>query len=439
MKKIFTLFALTALIEPFPVFSQCNYTSGGNGLSTSLSYPITMDGNMADWSPYLNDPDNNSYDGTAGIDLDAPIADAGRDLVRFTFTEDATNLYIFLERAGSTANSVDIVFYVDINNNNIMEYREPVYHINWSGSNGNVTVEVKDYNPSLLNILLNTLSLNLDGASLMGTLSHRGNSGPGSSSGKGSADGKSVEVKIPFTQVTQLNSGGEVINQMNYGQNFRFHVSTINGGIGSVPGLNSINDNFGGCLTAPVSTLPVHLMSFQGNINQNNKVTLQWKVADNETVNLFEVQRSTNGRDFTTVAVVFGSEKRGVEDYMFYETVNTNEKLMYRLKMIDNNGDADFSKILLFQDKSGSGENNINISGNPVKDKLTFGYRSSYTQPIKIKIYDLSGRVQLNKKANSYEGSNMISLPLASTFKPGIYIVEVTDGVTSHFAKFIKQ
>ena len=55
--------------------------------------------------------------------------------------------------------------------------------------------------------------------------------------------------------------------------------------------------------------LPVHLISFQGNMNKNNKVTLNWTVADNEIANNFEVERSFNGRDFTTVGVVFASEK----------------------------------------------------------------------------------------------------------------------------------
>ena len=97
-------------------------------------------------------------------------------------------------------------------------------------------------------------------------------------------DGKAIEIKLPFAKITQLNILNQVINQLTFGQDFKFHVSTINGGVGSVPGLNSINDNFGGCLRAPVAVLPVHLISFQGNMNKNNKVTLNWTVADNETV-----------------------------------------------------------------------------------------------------------------------------------------------------------
>jgi len=40
---------------------------------------------------------------------------------------------------------------------------------------------------------------------------------------------------------------------------------------------------------------------------------------------------------------------------------------------------------------------------------------------------------------NSAEGSNMLSLPLTSSFKAGMYVVEVTNGSDRQVAKFIKQ
>jgi len=190
--------------------------------------------------------------------------------------------------------------------------------------------------------------------------------------------------------------------------------------------------------SAPAS-LPVHLVSFQGNMNKNNKVTLQWKVADNQTVSHFEVQRSSNGRDFKTIGVVLGSEKTDVENYMFYETLNSTDKVMYRLIMIDKQQDASYSKILVFQNKSVSNSNLIKIFSNPVNDKLTFSFTSSSTQIVDVKVYDMGGRMQLNQKVTSYEGSNMVSLPLSSTFKPGFYVVEVNDGTERQISKFVKQ
>lgn len=187
------------------------------------------------------------------------------------------------------------------------------------------------------------------------------------------------------------------------------------------------------------SVLPVNLVSFQGNINKNNKVTLQWRVENNETTNQFEVQRSNNGTEFKTIGIVFASEKNGIEDYMFYETINSLDKVMYRLIMIDKRNDVSYSKIVVFQTKLTTSNNNINIIGNPVNNKLTFNYTAYVSQIIYVKIYDMSGRIMMSNKMNSLEGNNMISFPLASTLKASMYLVEVNNGTETQTAKFIKQ
>ena len=183
--------------------------------------------------------------------------------------------------------------------------------------------------------------------------------------------------------------------------------------------------------------LPVHLVSFQGNMNKNNKVTLNWTVADNETVHSFEIERSVNGKDFTTAGVVFATQKFGNESYMFYETANT-DKVMYRLRMIDKAHDIDYSRILIFQTKSLS-TTAIKVIGNPVNDKLTFSYSSNATQVVDVRVYDITGKILMSQKVNSAEGTNMLSLPLNPTFKSGMYVVEVSDGSDRQVAKFVKQ
>ena len=206
----------------------------------------------------------------------------------------------------------------------------------------------------------------------------------------------------------------------------------------SIDDLN-VNAPVIGCDDVVVNKLlPVHLISFQGNMNKNNKVTLNWTIADNEIANNFEVESSFNGRDFTTVGSVFASEKMGTENYMYYETTSGTDKVMYRLKMIDKNQKVDYSRVLIFQLKS-STTNNIKIIGNPVNNKLTFSYTTPATQMIDVKVYDISGRIVLNNKVNGLEGSNVISLPLSSTFKAGMYVVEVNNGAGLLSSKFVKQ
>jgi hypothetical protein len=267
-----------------------------------------------------------------------------------------------------------------------------------------------------------------------------------------------------FIKLDLVNSAGVVVQTLDsisisnaattatlYSQTFAINVPgvyrfslTMGGKTGggsvrtSIDDLN-VNAPVVGCTDVVVNKLlPVHLINFQGNMNKNNKVTLNWTVADNEISSNFEIERSFNGRDYTTVGVQFASEKMGTENYMFYETTNGTDKVMYRLKMTDKNHEVDYSRILIFQLKSTT-TNNIKIIGNPVNDKLTFSFTSPATQMVDVKVYDVSGKMLLNNKINSLEGSNVISLPLSSTFKSGMYVVEVSNGTELQSSKFVKQ
>jgi hypothetical protein len=186
------------------------------------------------------------------------------------------------------------------------------------------------------------------------------------------------------------------------------------------------------------SVLPVNLTSFQGNVNANNKTKLQWRVGSNEVINQFEVERSYDGKEFRTVGLVFTSETKGVEDYMFYETIPTFEKVMYRLKITSKSNEVSYSRILTFQNKISTG-NHLKIIGNPVTDQLVLSYTAAIDKMIDIKIYDMTGRLIMTNKTNSFKGDNMISFPLASNMKTSMYTIEVNNGTDIQTKKFIKQ
>lgn len=190
-----------------------------------------------------------------------------------------------------------------------------------------------------------------------------------------------------------------------------------------------------GCLA--FVTLPVKLISFSGNLN-NNKVTLQWAVAQNENDDHFEVEKSTDGKGFTTAGVVMASSKQGAESYSINDAVNS-EKIYYRLKMFDNNQVITFSKTLVFDTKTITNANSLRIINNPATDKLTLSFSSAKSQIMEIKVYDLAGRMQMNQKTTIYQGNNVISLPLNSTFKTGMYAVELSNASERQAAKFVKQ
>ena len=184
-------------------------------------------------------------------------------------------------------------------------------------------------------------------------------------------------------------------------------------------------------------TLPVKLISFAGSLN-NNKVTLQWAVAENENNDHFEVEKSPDGNDFITAAVVMASSKSGTESYSINEIMKT-EKSYYRLRMFDNNKIVTFSKTLLIENKIITTASGLKIVNNPAVDKLSLSFTSTNNQPVEIKVYDMTGKMQMNQKINVYPGGNFVSLPLSSSFKTGMYAVEVSDGSERQTAKFVKQ
>ena len=90
--------------------------------------------------------------------------------------------------------------------------------------------------------------------------------------------------------------------------------------------------------------LPARVISISGNID-NNKVYLNWKVSENETADIFEIEKSLDGKNFKMAAMVFGTDKSQTEDYQFYEKAG-GQKLIYRIKVVDKNKVAAYSQVV---------------------------------------------------------------------------------------------
>jgi hypothetical protein len=89
---------------------------------------------------------------------------------------------------------------------------------------------------------------------------------------------------------------------------------------------------------------PAKLIRFNGNVS-NNRVFLQWEVTENETADQFEVEKSTDGKNFTLAALVFGTDKPERGSYWFYEKAN-NKKFYYRIKAINKDRQAEYSAVI---------------------------------------------------------------------------------------------
>jgi len=189
----------------------------------------------------------------------------------------------------------------------------------------------------------------------------------------------------------------------------------------------------GGCETAAIP-LPLKLISFQGALS-NNRSQLQWTVAENETGKYFEVEKSFDGRNYTTLGVVMVTQKVGTETYSYKDDIQN--ATYYRLKMVNEDGSVSYSKIILIKvqvDES----NTISLLQNPVRDNLSFSFTSSTDKASDITIYSIAGTKVLTQKIATQKGRNSISIALNSYITSGTYILEVKNNTERSITKFIK-
>jgi hypothetical protein len=171
--------------------------------------------------------------------------------------------------------------------------------------------------------------------------------------------------------------------------------------------------------------------------NSGNHLT--WTIASNQAVNSFEIEKSTNGKDFKTIAVLTATEKFNTENYTYADTANSADKIMYRLRVLIRSSQHDFySRIILVKSKMKL-DDGIRIMENPVRDKLYFNYNSIKVQEADIKVYSLTGKILVNQKISSFKGNNLITIPLSSGFGPGMYVLEINTDILKQTAKFVKQ
>ena len=170
--------------------------------------------------------------------------------------------------------------------------------------------------------------------------------------------------------------------------------------------------------------------------NSCNRLT--WVIENNRAVTSFEVERSTDGKDFRIVAVFIATEKFGTENYTYADTATSADTIMYRLRILNKSQHDFYSRIILVRSKL-TPDNNIRIMGNPVSNKLFFNYSSTKVQQADIKIYSLTGKILFNQKISSFKGNNLITIPLSSGFAPGMYVIEINNDIVGQTAKFIKQ
>ncbi|MEO5562735.1 MAG: hypothetical protein ABIR18_04850, partial [Chitinophagaceae bacterium] len=114
-------------------------------------------------------------------------------------------------------------------------------------------------------------------------------------------------------------------------------------------------------------TLPVDLKDFTGVI-VDKTVKLNWTSVDEININMYQLQRSADGKNFEPLAIVFS--QNGVNNSYNYPDMNPLPGInYYRLKIIGNDNKSEYSKIVSFRFDSKSFGAMI-VAPNPAREVI---------------------------------------------------------------------
>jgi autotransporter-associated beta strand protein len=167
-----------------------------------------------------------------------------------------------------------------------------------------------------------------------------------------------------------------------------------------------------------ILTLPVQLLSFDGQW-QGADAQLQWQIADDKTLAGFELQHSTDGNRFSTLASVAPFGQR-------YQRLHSNAPLganYYRLKTNDKNGSHQYSRTLLLV--KGKAPTIIGaLVQNPIGSRALVQVYSATNQRATATLTDVAGRTLARIDAALQTGHQQLALPLALLL-PGQYYLHL--------------
>lgn len=164
--------------------------------------------------------------------------------------------------------------------------------------------------------------------------------------------------------------------------------------------------------THSYTPLPLNLIDFAAQ-QKLNKVHLNWHTPNESNHSYFNIQRSTNGKDYATI----GKVNANCCSYNFMDELNAKNQLpntlYYRLEIVDKDGSKTYSKTLSLN------TNNLPITiavyPNPSKGNITI----YCAQAKEIVIIDYLGNI-VHKRIDSGVASNF-----NCTLNKGIYLVKI--------------
>jgi Secretion system C-terminal sorting domain len=210
--------------------------------------------------------------------------------------------------------------------------------------------------------------------------------------------------------------------------------TTVSGGtVSFAVSASSLSNGYYSVLysTSPI-VLPLTITDFTVSGNEGAAL-LNWTIQGETGIDHFNVQRSTNGSDFTSIgAVQAQADASANQQYTFTDSKPAAGTNYYRLEAVSTDGSMTYSDIRTLD---GAASPTVSISMYPVPATDILHILTAGTGQLSILIIDVQGRVML--RANAVAGSATdVSV---SNWPKGVYFAELISAQSKYTRPFIKE
>jgi hypothetical protein len=161
--------------------------------------------------------------------------------------------------------------------------------------------------------------------------------------------------------------------------------------------------------------LPLTLLNFSAILQRNaDKILVYWSTANEVNTAHFIIEQSSNSKDFVVVAEVVA---KGIGSNSYFYSINKNNVVYLRLKMVDKNGQFTYSNVIKLA--MSNEPLVISIYPNPAKDVLNIAVYSIKLNNTVAKIINAKG--QIIKTFILKQGSQTIDI---TGLQSGVYYLQ---------------
>lgn len=200
--------------------------------------------------------------------------------------------------------------------------------------------------------------------------------------------------------------------------------------------LNSTANNRFLIVLSNNNTLPVSITRLAAR-QQQSDVAVEWAVAGESGVKHYEVEHSTNGREFGKAGTV-RARNNGAATYTFIHQQPGNGNHYYRLRTEDADGKAQLTqvvKVSLGSTAKGFTVYPTLVSGNRLTVEINGLTKGLYT----LQLNDMAGRMLMNNAIQHEGGAAAQNLQLPAGLAAGTYLIRLQGEGSSYSQKIVKE